>query len=90
MYNEITKNDSIYFLKCHIDIIKFPLYNVKGVMDTYTITEFKKINNSFFIIYINTSRKEFHSNINDLNYIFLENIYRKVLDQFKNKTIWED
>lgn len=90
MYYEITKNDNIEFLKCNIDNIKFPLYNVKGALDTYIITEFKKINNSFFITYINTSCKKFHSNIVDLNSIFLENIHIKVLDQFKKKTIWED
>lgn len=90
MYYERPKNYNIEFLKYNIDKIKFPLYNIKGALDTYIITEFKKINNSFFITYINTSRKEFHSNIDDLNSIFLENIHIKVLDQFKNKNIWED
>ena len=91
MYDEITKNDSIDFLKCHIDIIKFPLYNVKGVMGTYTITEFKKIDNSFFITYINNIRsKEIYSNINHLNPIFLKNICIKASNSFEKKTIWED
>jgi hypothetical protein len=81
---------NIEFLKSNINKIKLPLYSVKGFVDIYTIKEFKKINNSFFIIYTNAKDREFHSNIYDINFIFLENIYRKVLDQFKNKNIWED
>jgi hypothetical protein len=81
---------NIEFLKSNIGKIKLPLYNVKGAHDTYIIKEFKKINNSYIIIYINTKDKEFHLNIYDVNFIFLESIYRKVLDQFKNKNIWED
>lgn len=81
---------NIKFLKSNINNIKFPLYNVKGFHDIYIIKEFKIINDSFFIIYINTKDKEFHSNIYDINFVFLESIYKKVLDQFKNKNIWED
>lgn len=91
MYYEKAKNDNIEFLKHNIDKIKFPLYNVEGALGTYNITEFKKINNSFFITYIDiTSFKKINSDINYLNSIFLENIYKKVLNQFKHKTIWED
>lgn len=90
MYDEVGKNDSINFLKCHIDKIKFPLCNVKGVLDTYTIIEFEKIDNSFFITCINnTNFKEFHSNINHLNPIFLKNICIKVSNKFE-KIILED
>ena len=41
MYYEKVKNNNIEFLKHNIDKIKFPLYNVKGTIDTYIITEFK-------------------------------------------------
>ena len=81
---------NIEFLISNINKIKLPLYSVKGFSGIYTIKEFKKINNSFFIKYINTKDKEFSSNLYDINFIFLESIYRKVLDQFKNKNIWED
>lgn len=80
----------IEFLKYNIDKIEFPLYNVMGVYDIYIIKEFKKINNSFYIKYINTKDKEFHSNLNDINLPFLKSIYKKSLNKFKNKNIWED
>lgn len=80
----------IEFLKSNIDKIKLPLYNVKGVHDIYIIKEFRNINKSIFIKYINTENKEFHSNINDINFPFLFSIYKKVLNKFKNNNIWED
>lgn len=81
---------NIEFLISNINKIKLPLYSVKGSHDTYIIKEFKIINNSFFIKYINSKDYVFSSNIRDINFIFLESIYKKVLDQFKNKNIWED
>jgi hypothetical protein len=81
---------NIEFLISNINKIKLPLYSVKGLSDIYTIKEFKKINNSFFTKYINPKGEGFSSNLYDINFIFLESIYKKVLDQFKNKNIWED